>query len=687
MTTLHYDLKPFSWLSSRLSSWLSILLLAAITSACGGDQGRQPILGLPSATIVALNLSPQTASVAIGGVQQYIATASFADGSSRVVTTESSWTSTVATTVSVSTTGLAKGLVGGTTTINASYLGKVATASLVVMPSTLISIALTPSNSTIANGGKQTFRTTGTYSDGSTADITANANFTTSIPTIASILPTGVATGLSVGTTAVVTTSNGFSATTNLIVSPAVLLSISMTPSNPNLQIGSTQQLILTANYTDGTTVRVTDSAAFTSATPAVTTVGASGENIGFITGMAPGTSVVSAVFNGLTTNTTVTVVPAALVSISVTPATASILVGAKQAFIATGTYSDGSLGNVSTSAVWTSSDLTKASVLPGGLASGLSAGVSTMTAALASKSGTAQLTVAAIPTLISISVTPGNSSAAMGATQQFTAIGTYSDASTVNLNSSVNWSSSNVLVATIGNTAPKGLASALTTGVTVITATQAAISNSTNFTVTAAIANNINLGAASNFGVLAGSSITNNVGGTSLITGDVGAPTQVVDPMQVSGFTNYKTGTTLSNALADLQLAITDANARPCTVTSALGIELGGLTLTPGVYCYAGPIGLTGTFTMNGSGLYVFRTSSTLTTGSNSIVALSSGASSGNVFWVPSAATTLGNGSAFIGSILAKTAAISVGDMATLQNGRVLSASTVNLKNNVITR
>lgn len=683
MTTLHYDLKPFSW----FSSWLSILLLATITSACGGDQGREPILGLPSTTIVALNLSPQTASVAINGVQQYVATASFADGSSRIVTTESSWTSTTATTASVSATGLAKGLVAGTTTINASYLGKVATASLVVIPSSLVSIAITPLNPTIANGSKQAFRTTGTYSDGSTIDITAISNFTISSPAIASILPTGVATGLSVGTTAVVTTSNGLSATTNLTVTPAVLQSISLSPSNPNLQIGSTQQLIVTANYTDGSTVRVTDSAAFTSATTAAVTVGSSGDTIGFITGVAPGTSVISAAFNGLTATTTVTVNPTALVSIAVTPATASILVGAKQAYVATGTYADGSIGNISATAVWTSSDITKASILPGGVATGLGAGVSTMTATLATKSGTAQLTVAAIPTLVSISVTQANPSAAIGATQQFTATGTYTDASTANLNNSVTWSSSNLVVATIGNTAPKGLASALTTGVTVITATQAAISNSTNFTVTAAIANNINLGAASSFGVLAGTSISNNVGGTSLITGDVGAPAQIADPMQIVGFTNYKSGTVLTNALADLQLAITDANARPCTVTSALGIELGGLTLTPGVYCYTGPITITGTFTMNGAGLYIFRTSSTLSTAASSVVALSGGASSSNVFWVPTAATTLGSSSTFVGSIMAKTAAITLGDMTTLQNGRVLSASTVTLKNNVITR
>jgi hypothetical protein len=196
-----------------------------------------------------------------------------------------------------------------------------------------------------------------------------------------------------------------------------------------------------------------------------------------------------------------------------------------------------------------------------------------------------------------------------------------------------------------------------------------------------------VNLRSADSFAVLAGTSITNNSGGTTLVTGDVGSPSQTVDPVQAAGFSNYKSGAILEGALADLQTAITDANSRTCDVDSAAGIDLGGLVLTPGVYCYAGAISITGTFTMNGPGVYIFRTTSTLNTTANSIVALDAGASADNVFWLPVGPSTLGANSVFKGSILGQSAAITMGDNATLLNGRVLTAAAVTLNNNQITK
>jgi hypothetical protein len=95
----------------------------------------------------------------------------------------------------------------------------------------------------------------------------------------------------------------------------------------------------------------------------------------------------------------------------------------------------------------------------------------------------------------------------------------------------------------------------------------------------------------------------------------------------------------------------------------------------------------MTGTFIMNGPGVYIFRTSSTLNTSANAIVAVSGGASASDVFWVPVGPTTLGANGAFLGAILGKAAAITVGDNTTLLGGRVLTAAAVTLKNNVIVK
>jgi len=194
-------------------------------------------------------------------------------------------------------------------------------------------------------------------------------------------------------------------------------------------------------------------------------------------------------------------------------------------------------------------------------------------------------------------------------------------------------------------------------------------------------------LGGAANFAVLAGTSITNNAGGTTLITGNVGSPSQTTDPTLAAGFTNYKSGAILAGALADLQTAISNANGRTCDVSFAGGIDLGGQTFAPGVYCYAGAINITGTVTLSGPGVYIFRTALTLNSTANSIVALTNGATAANVNWLPVGPTTLGANSVFKGSILGQSAAITVGDNTTLLNGRVLTAAAVTLRNNQITK
>jgi hypothetical protein len=276
----------------------------------------------------------------------------------------------------------------------------------------------------------------------------------------------------------------------------------------------------------------------------------------------------------------------------------------------------------------------------------------------------------------------------AIGGKQQFVATATYSDNSSAVITGTVNWTSAATGTATVLNT---GIATGIAAGNTTITATSGSKSANAALTVTGAVpvpgSAAVNLRSAASFGVLAGTSITNNSGGTTLVTGDVGSPSQTTDPVQAAGFTNYKSGAILNNALADVQTAISDANGRTCDVSFAGGIDLGGLTLAPGVYCYAGAINITGTLTLNGPGVYIFRTALTLNSTANSIVALNNGATADNVTWVPVGPSTLGANSVFKGTILGQSAAITVGDNTTLLNGRVLTAAAVTLRNNQITK
>jgi Bacterial Ig-like domain (group 2) len=171
---------------------------------------------------------------------------------------------------------------------------------------------------------------------------------------------------------------------------------------------------------------------------------------------------------------------PKNLVSIAVTPANPSIPKGAAQQFTATGTYSDGSIQNLTNTATWSSSNASVATINSTGLATGVGNGNSTIQATSGSVTGSTTLIVTTA-VLSSIAVTPANPSIRKGTSQQFTATGSYSDGSTQNLTSSVTWSSSNTSVATISST---GLASGVGPGNSTIQAVSGPVSGSTTLTV-----------------------------------------------------------------------------------------------------------------------------------------------------------------------------------------------------------
>ena len=142
-------------------------------------------------------------------------------------------------------------------------------------------------------------------------------------------------------------------------------------------------------------------------------------------------------------------VTSATLQSIAVSPANPSIAAGTDRQFSATGTYSDASTADLTGSVTWSSATTSVATIGGTGLAHGVAAGTSTIGATLGAVSGSTVLTVTSA-TLQSIAVTPADPSIAAGTDRQFSATGTYSDASTADLTGSVTWSSATSLVATI---------------------------------------------------------------------------------------------------------------------------------------------------------------------------------------------------------------------------------------------
>ena len=200
-------------------------------------------------------------------------------------------------------------------------------------------------------------------------------------------------------------------------------------------------------------------------------------------------------------------------------------------------------------------------------------------------------------------------------------------------------------------------------------------------------------LASAATYAVIASSTITNT--GSTTLTGDValspagsitGAPT-------VTGTTHNGDGAA-ATALSDAHTAYTAFAALPYTPgvypsgNDLSGIDLGTLTLPPGVYHFSSSAQLTGTLHLtstSASDQWVFQIGSTLTTASASAVVISGPASAGNVYWQVGSSATLGTTTAFQGTILA-LASITDDTSATVQGRLFALTGAVTLDTNTVT-
>lgn len=167
-------------------------------------------------------------------------------------------------------------------------------------------------------------------------------------------------------------------------------------------------------------------------------------------------------------------------------------------------------------------------------------------------------------------------------------------------------------------------------------------------------------LASAESFAVLANTTITNT--GNTIINGDLGLSpgTSVTGfpPGVVNGSTHIADATA-AQAQTDANSAYSVLLGETCT-TDLTGMDLGGMTLTPGVYCFTSSAALTGTLTLDALGdptaHFVFQIGSTLTTAANSDVKLVNSASACSVSWQVGSSATFGAATNFVGTVIALT-------------------------------
>jgi len=456
----------------------SVTLTVTDTSSLSGTATTSATL---TAVLQSIAVTPSNPSVPAGKTTQFIASGKYSDGSTKDISSSVSWSSGLTSVATIGGSGLATGIKAGASVITATLGSISGSTTLTVTGPTLQSIAVTPGGVSIPAGVTQAFTSMGTYSDGTTRNIANLVTWSSGTMSVATIAGSGVATGVTKGSSLITATAGSVSGSTTLVVTPATLQSIAVTPFDPSFPADVKIQFTATGSYSDGTVDDITSSVTWSSATTSTSTITATG----LATGLVTGTSVISAAMGGLSGSSTLTVSPATLQSIAVTPATVSIPVGLAIQFTAAGTYSDGKIRDITSSVAWSSADTSVASIGTDGVADSIVAGSSTITAALEKVSGDADLTVTPA-TLESIAVTPVSPSIPANSTIQLIATGTYSDTTTQNITSLVTWSSGTTSVATVDDS---GLVSSLAVDTSVITATWGNISGNSTVTVTPAVA------------------------------------------------------------------------------------------------------------------------------------------------------------------------------------------------------
>jgi hypothetical protein len=329
---------------------------------------------------------------------------------------------------------------------------------------TVVSLAVTPNTAGQTQNVSQTFGMTATVtlSTGGTLDVTSSATWTSSNTGIAdfvSLTATENAQCKSAGTV-VFSATYGNSTGSSVWGCVGVLppsptpVSLALTPAAPSINAGQPVQYTATETYSDGSTLDVTASAVFTSGTPSIATIGplTTTREVD-CTSSGGGTSVISAVNDGLVPATSTLTCNAVLSTITIAPASPSIVAGTTLQFAATCNYSDGS-SKACVAPTWSSNTSATATISSTGLATAIAAGTSTIKAQIGSVSGTTLLTVTSPgpppPTLSGILVSPASKTINTGTSLPFIATGTYSDGSTANVSAQATWTTSNAAVASL---------------------------------------------------------------------------------------------------------------------------------------------------------------------------------------------------------------------------------------------
>lgn len=366
---------------------------------------------------------------------------------------------------------------------------------------TLTSIQIIPAKPSVAVGASTQLKATGTYSDGSSGDITTTANWSSSDTTQATIQTTGqtdpgLATGVAQGAPTITASVGSVTTTATLnVVVNTTLTSVAVSPTSTTISVGASAQFTATGTFSDGSKKNITSGATWSSSDTTKATIETEGQSKpGLATGVAKGSATITATLNGVGGSATLNVVPpSSLIAITVEPTNTSIAIDAQEQFSATGTFSDGTIQDITSTASWVSSNTADVTIETSGqqqpgLATGVAAGSVTISASQSGITDQTNLSVTnSNANIVAIKVDPVDATIAAGTTMQFFATAVLDDGTSLDLTESAGWTSSNPSAATIelASQSQPGLATGVAQGTTTLSAASNGVTGSTSLTMT----------------------------------------------------------------------------------------------------------------------------------------------------------------------------------------------------------
>ena len=441
-------------------------------------------LQVNNASPTALQVIPAVSTIALGTKSQLQAIATFSDGSTQDVSAQALWSSDNPVIASVDSQGQVSGNGIGQASITAT-LGSVSrSVSLTITNAIATALQVTPPNASLPVGGKLQFQAVATFSDNSTQDVTNQVNWNSTDISVATIDLGGEATAVNTGGSNISALFHGVSSNTVLLVVTNATVSsvqVVLNGGNGTLAKGSSVQFKAQAVLSDGSTLDVSNQAAWVSSDPTKVTI----DSQGLATGVAVGTSTITASVNGVTSAGTVLTVTNATVSqIQITPPTLTLAKGTKGKLTAIATYSDNTTQDISNLVDWNSSDIGVATVNLSGEVTAVTIGSATLTGSVGSVTSNPVSLSVTNPSVNQIDLSATASTLAAGTKTQLTAVASYSDGSSQNITGLVSWSSSDSNVATVDTS---GEVTAVAPGTATITGSFGGQTSTLTITVTAA--------------------------------------------------------------------------------------------------------------------------------------------------------------------------------------------------------